>query len=214
MSPVDDGSPAALRAGFPGAGTYTTTLFQPRLTVSIDDGWQVLFDDDDDELALEDDSGDGTLFAASRVSQVVNPKNREVIDAPDDLIAWLRAHPSLVTDPPMSTTIDDRPAMSIDATTGTRPAVDLIAFPGGNFHLPPNVRLRFTVVPMDGPDLLIATGGHTDRFESAIARTGPDARVAPDRRPASAGRARHVFRVMRPRPRRAGLAVPPPPCPP
>jgi hypothetical protein len=172
-SPIDGGSPAAFHAGYPDAGTYTTTLFQPRLTVSIDDGWWVLFDDDDDELALEGDSGDGTMFVASRVSHVVNPKNREAMAAPDDLIAWLRTHPSLVTDPPTATTIDGRPAMSIDATTGTRPEVDLIAFPTGNFHLPPNVRLRFTVVPMAGSDLLVAMGGHTDRFESAIARTAP-----------------------------------------
>ena len=165
--------PVALKAGFPDAGIYTTTAFRPRLTFPInDDGWQVLFDDDEDELALEDDSGDGTMFLAGRIAQVVGPDGA-VIDAPDDLVEWLGGDPSLTAAAPAATTVDSQPATSIDVTNEDRQQADLFAFPTGNFHIPPGVRLRFTVVPMDGPDLVITTGGSVDQFDAAMARTKP-----------------------------------------
>ena len=164
--------PVALEAGFPDAGTYTTTAFQPRLTVQIDDGWQVLFQDDEDELALEGDSGDGMIFLAGRVSQVVGPAGGAT-DAPDDLIGWLRGHPSLKTAVPAATTVDSQPATSIDVTNESDTDIDLFFFPTGSFHIPPGVRLRFTVVPMDGPDLVFNMGGPVDQFEAAMARTKP-----------------------------------------
>ena len=162
-----------MKAGFPDAGTYTTTAFRPRLTFQInDDRWQVLFDDDEDELALEDDSGKGTMFLAGRISQVVGPDGA-VMDAPDDLVALLGSYPMLTATAPAGTTVDARPATSIDVTNEDREHADLFAFPTGNFHIPPGTRLRFTVVPMDGPDLVITTGGPIDEFDAAMARTKP-----------------------------------------
>jgi hypothetical protein len=148
-------------------------VFQPRLTIRLDDdGWRVLFDDDDDEVALEDDSGDATMFLGARVSQVVGPDG-SVVKAPDDLVAWLGKYPKLTSAAPVATTVDSMPAMSIDVTNKGSTATDLFAFPTGNFHIPPGVRLRFTVVPMDGPDLAITMGGPVDHFDAAIARTKP-----------------------------------------
>ena len=175
-TPAPSGA-VALKAGFPDAGTYTTTAFAPRLTFPInDDDWRVLFDDDEDELALEDDSGEGTMFLAARVSQVVGPDGT-VIDAPDDLVAWLDGYPSLAAAPPARTTVDSRPATSIDVTNEAREQADLFAFANAyateNFHIPLGTRLRFTVVPMDGPDLVITTGGPIDEFDAAMARTKP-----------------------------------------
>jgi hypothetical protein len=71
--------PIAFQVGFPNAGTYTTTAFQPRLTLTIDEGWQVLFPDDEDELALETAAGDRIIFLASRVSQVVDPASGKAV---------------------------------------------------------------------------------------------------------------------------------------
>ncbi len=164
--------PVAFEAGFPDAGTYTTTAFEPRLIVQIDDEWQVLFQDDEDELALEGDSGDGMVFLAGRISRVVGPDG-VVIDAPDDLVAWLGDYPSLTVTAPAATTVDSQPATSIDVTNEGSKATDLFAFPTGNFRIPPGVRFRFTVVPMDGPDLVISTGGPVDHFDAAMARTKP-----------------------------------------
>ena len=166
-------SPIALEAGFPDAGTYTTTTFQPRLTMRLeDDRWQVLFPDDEDEFAIEDDSGTGEIFYGARVSQVANP-DRGVGEAPDDLVSWLGSYPGLMAGPPVATTVDSLPATSIDITNETGGDKDLFAFPTGNFHIPPGVRLRFTIVPMDGPDLAIYTGGPVAGFDAAIARTQP-----------------------------------------
>lgn len=169
-TPVPSGA-RTLEAGLAEAGTYTMTRFQPRLTLHIDDGWLVLFPDDDDEFALED-LADKTVFYGSRVAQVVDPGSG-VGDAPDDLVAWLVDHPDLEASAPAATTVDTLPATSIDVTNEDTTDTDLFAFPTGNFHIPPGVRLRFIVVPMDGPDLVIYTGGPIDRFDAAIARTQP-----------------------------------------
>ena len=83
--------------------------------MQIDDGWRVLFQDDEDELALEGDSGDLMIFLAGRISRVVGPAGADV-DAPDDLVAWLRGHPSLKAAAPVATTVDSQPATSIDVT--------------------------------------------------------------------------------------------------
>jgi len=167
------GGAVALAAGFPDAGTYRTTAFQPQLTVQIDDAWQVLFQDDEDEVALESDSGDGMMFMAWRISRVVGP-NGSVIDAPVDLVAWLRGHPSLSAAAPAATTVGSLPATSIDVTNDGTQDRDLFAFPPtGSFHIPPGFRLRLMVVPMDGPDLVIASGGPVDRFGAAMSRTKP-----------------------------------------
>jgi hypothetical protein len=112
------------------------------------------------------------MFLAARVSQVVGPDGA-VVDAPDDLLAWLGSYPSLTVAPPAATTVDSQPATSLDVTNEDRVQADLFAFPTGNFHIPKGVRLRFTVVPMDGPDLVITTGGPVDQFDAAIARTQP-----------------------------------------
>ena len=163
--------PVALEAGFPDAGTYTTTAFQPRLTVQIDDAWQVLFQDDEDELALEGDSGDEMMFLAGRISQVVGPPGGAT-DAPDDLIGWLRGHPSLKTAAPAATTVDSRRRRrSTSRTRAKRPLTCSSSRRG--LHIPPGARLRFTVVPMDGPDLVFSMGGPVDQLDAAMARTKP-----------------------------------------
>lgn len=165
--------PIPLQAGFPGAGIYTTTAFQPRLTIRLfDDGWRVLFDDDDDEFAIEGDSGDATIFYGSRVSQVVG-RDGSVTKAPDDLVAWLSGYRGLTAAAPVATKVDSQSATSIDVTNNGDSDNDLFAFPTGNFRIPAGFRLRFTVVPMDGPDLAIYMGGRIDQFDAAIARTKP-----------------------------------------
>lgn len=165
--------PIAFQAGFPPAGTYTTTAFQPRLTLTIDDGWRVLFPDDEDELALETAAGEGILFIGSRVSQVVDPVTYKAVKAPKDLVAWLRAHPSLTASTPTKATVASRPATTLDVSAKGNSEVEIFAFATGNFHIPPDVRIRCVVIPMDGPDLVITTGGPREQFDAAMARTAP-----------------------------------------
>ena len=166
--------PVALDAGFPDAGTYTTTVFRPRLTFRINDnGWRVLFQDDEDELALEGDSGDGMAFLGARVSQVVGPSrgSRRRTRRPRRVAA--RSSVAFAAAAPVATTVDSRPATSIDVTNEKTTETDIFYFPTGSFHIQPGVRLRFIVVPMDGPDLVIYMGGPVDQFDAAMARTKP-----------------------------------------
>ena len=94
------------------------------------------------------------------------------MDAPDDLVAWLRRY-RLTAAAPVATTVDSQPATSIDVTNETSKDKNVFAFSTGNFHIPPGVRLRFTIIPMDGPDLAIYTGGPIEGSDAAIARTQP-----------------------------------------
>ena len=167
------GGPAAFQVGFPPAGTYSTTKFQPRLTLTLDGGWQVLFPDDEDELALETAGGEEILFLASRVSKVVDPATKKAMKAPDDLVGWLRAHPSLAATAPTKATVASRPATTLDVGPKGTSEVEIFAFVTGNTRIPPDVRIRYVVIPMDGPDLVLTTGGPRERFDAAMARVAP-----------------------------------------
>ena len=45
---------------------------------------------------------------------------------------------------------------------------DLLAYPAGNFHTVIKARYHFSVVPMDGPDLLFAFMGPAAKFDAAL----------------------------------------------
>jgi hypothetical protein len=75
--------------------------------------------------------------------------------------------------PPSDTTVASRPARTVDVTGKGSSEVEMFAFPTGNTRVPPGVRIRYAVVRMDGPDLVIAIGGPKEQFDAAISRTAP-----------------------------------------
>ena len=147
-------------------GTYATTSFQPQLTLTVaSDGWLFPFVDDDDEAGLIR-AGDLGLYM-SRIGQVVDPTSHQPVAAPDDLVAWLAAHPDLEAGSPGSATLAGSDVAWVDvAAVGDD--VEIFAFPTGNLRVSAGTTGRFWVLPLEGPDLVVSGLAPTDAFDAAI----------------------------------------------
>ena len=140
-------------------GTYATTAFEPPLTFTLGPGWNGLFPDDSDEMALEF-GADGGLYI-TRVANVVDPTTRSTTPVSDDLIGWLAAHPAL--DPitgPAATSVAGHAARSLEARAVA--AAEVFVYPTGNMRFDDGWTLLYRVVPLDGPDLTIVVFGMSD----------------------------------------------------
>jgi hypothetical protein len=149
----------AIVGGALSPGRYTTTAFEPPLTFTLGPGWNALFPDDPDEMALEFGADGG--FFMTRVANVVDPTTRASIPVTDDLIGWLAAHPAL--DPisvPSATSVAGRAARSLEARAVA--AADVFVYPTGNMRFDDGWTLRYRVVPLEGPDLTIVVFGTSD----------------------------------------------------
>jgi hypothetical protein len=159
--------PLPIKVGMATPGTYTTTLFEPTLTFDIgSDGWLFFFADDDDEMAVGK-SGDVELIA-SRVSQVVDPTSHQAVAAPEDLIAWLQAHPELDVQAADPASIAGETARAVDVAAPGDADVEIWAFPTGNVRVSAGAKSRIWVVPMDGPDLVLSGLAPVASFDTAL----------------------------------------------
>jgi len=161
--------PFALISGALSAGRYTTTLFQPTLTFTLEDGWRGMFPDDDDEVALE--GPDGAFFAISRVSEVVDPTTGTAVAAPDDLVEWFTTHPMLTAETPQSVTVGGLPGQVVDVFVTNGSERGIIAFPSGNLRIPAGVTYRCYVLPLEGPDMTIIVGAPNAGFAEVVEAT-------------------------------------------
>jgi hypothetical protein len=140
-------------------GRYSTTAFEPRLSFTLGPGWNGLFPDDSDEMAIEFGT-DGGLYI-TRVAKVVDPTTGATTSVTDDLIGWLAAHPAL--DPiagPAATSVAGHAARSLEARAVA--AAEVFVYPTGNMRFDDGWTLRYRVVPLDGPDLTIVLFGNSD----------------------------------------------------
>jgi glucose/arabinose dehydrogenase len=163
--------PFALVSGALSPGRYTTTLFQPTLAFTLDEGWRGLFPDDDDEVALEGPAG--AFVAISRVAKVVDPTTRSPVDAPDDLVEWFTTHSLLTAETPQAVTIGGLNGQIVDVKVTDGSEREIFAFPTGNLRIPADVSCRFHVIPLDGPDLTISVCAPYAGFAETLAMTQP-----------------------------------------
>ena len=155
------GGPIALRAGALPAGTYTTTVFEPTVTFTLQDGWVSMFPDDEDEVALE---GPGSIFTIGRVAQVVDPSSGSPVAAPDDLIEWFTTHPGLTAETPEAVTISGRAGRRVDVTVTSGSELGIFAYPTGNLRIPEGFTYRCHILELDGPDMAIIIGAPAASF--------------------------------------------------
>lgn len=155
-------SPAGLReitSGTLPAGTYATTLFQPGLTFSLPDGWFSLFPDDPDEIAFERD-GYTEGFYISRVAEVVDPTTRRTTSAPADLVAWLATHPAFKpVGAPGDVTVAGVAGRAIELDVIEADETEVFAYPTGNTRVHAGSRVRYIVLPIGGPVLVLTCFG-------------------------------------------------------
>jgi len=144
------------------AGTYRTRQFNPQVLLTLQQGWSVYFDElNGTYMTL----GKSDLLVG-KSGDVVDPATHQRAPNPDDVMAWLVAHPELnATDPtPIQISGYDASWVEVDPTH----SVDVFYDPLGNFHVGPG-RARFYVIPWDGPDMFIAVlKPEVGTFEEAL----------------------------------------------
>jgi len=163
-SPAPTG-PSAIERGSLAAGRYTTTAFDPTFTFTVGDGWTALFPDDSDEMALE--GPDRAFFAVTRPGKVVDPESGTAVATPDDLTTWLATHPSLTPSSPEPVLVSGIASQSIEVTPAEGKDVRVFAYPSGDMHFASGLRIRFYVLPLDGPDMVIVVGAPEAAFSSS-----------------------------------------------
>lgn len=146
-------------------GRYTTTHFEPRIAMTLGSGWNLLFADDDDELAFER-TGKTSFLGFGRVTRVVNPATGRDEDAPSDLIAWLSQHNALTDTCTTQADVGGIPARIVEATASR--TADLFFYPTGSFHVTTGSRFRWYVLTVDGLELTITVAAPVDEFDSMI----------------------------------------------
>jgi hypothetical protein len=85
-------------------GTYRTDDFEPAFSFRVGEGWTYLpLGSKPDDLALAREQNGLRFF---KVREVFKPNERyDVVEAPDDLVDWLRRHPYLRTTAPQTVTV-------------------------------------------------------------------------------------------------------------
>jgi hypothetical protein len=160
------GNPPRLRMGELPAGRYSTNAFEPGLLLTLPDGWEQFFPDEQDEIAL---GGPGVDVNITRPPKVVDPDTRVAADTPESLLEWFTEHPSLDVGEPVEVQIDGIASHYVDVAVPSS-EIDIFAYPPGNMRLPAGARSRVYIVPLEGPDLvaLILTPSASADFDAAL----------------------------------------------
>ena len=101
-------------------GTYRTDDFEPAFSFRVGEGWTYLpLGSKPDDLALAREQNGLRFF---KVREVFKPNERyDVVEAPDDLVDWLRRHPYLRTSAPQTVTVGGIEGQRIDVVVGDLP---------------------------------------------------------------------------------------------
>jgi hypothetical protein len=141
-------------------GEYTTTVFDPTLRVSLRGGWLGSGVDEPSSISIDRQDHGGTL-AMARVTHVVDPTSHLEVPVGDDLVGWLIAHPAFEgMDHPTPVTIAGVTGSMMDGHA----IADAEMFAEGGWTMAVGIgwHVRFYVLPLDGPDLMIIVSGMTD----------------------------------------------------
>lgn len=169
-SPTASGPPP-LRMGELPAGEYSTNAFEPNLVLTLPEGWEQFFPDEDDEIAL---GGPGVELNITRPPEVVDPEARAPVETPDSLLEWFTQHPSLDAGEPVEVQIDGIASHYVDVAAPSS-ETNIFAYPTGNMRLPAGALSRVYVVPFDGPDLvaLILAPAGVDDLDAVLEEAEP-----------------------------------------
>ena len=99
------------------SGTNRTEEFEPAFSFEVGEGWTHLPPEKPDYLALDREQIGLGFF---KVRDVYKP-NEGLVEAPDDLVGWLRRHPYLRTSAPQTVTVGGIEGQRIDVVVGDLP---------------------------------------------------------------------------------------------
>jgi hypothetical protein len=85
-------------------GEYRSEEFEPSVSFRVGEGWSNGVEELPDYFQLRQQGEIGSLQFAN-VKEVFKPGTTDVVDAPEDLVGWLRHHPYLKTSKPQPVTV-------------------------------------------------------------------------------------------------------------
>ena len=99
------------------SGTNRTEEFEPAFSFEVGEGWTHLPSEKPDDLALARGQTGLRFFKARDIYK----PNEGLVEAPDDLVGWLRRHPYLRTSAPQTVTVGGIEGQRIDVVVGDLP---------------------------------------------------------------------------------------------
>jgi hypothetical protein len=158
-------------------GTYRTEEFEPAFSFEVGEGWTHLPLEKPDDLVLA--RGQTELLRFFKAREVHKPNELYgVVEAPDDLVGWLRRHPHLRTSAPQTVTVGGMEGQRIDVVVGDLPegdrvgacgwdCVDLFGLSDGTaLGVAKGDKVRGIVLEDVGGDtVVIGFGGRADEFD-------------------------------------------------
>jgi hypothetical protein len=144
------------------AGRYATAQFDPTLRFTLGSGWTAPFQEDGNEIAL--DRANEDFLGITRVSRVIDPATGDTVPVPDDLAGWLLRNPNFEwSGPGIAVTVGGLRGTMLEGRVdaGLVPT-DTFAYPEGNMRIIGGDRMRYYVLPLEGPDLTIVVAGRRE----------------------------------------------------
>ena len=157
-------------------GTYRSEEFEPSFSFKVGEGWTNLPPEMPDDLALA--WGQSWFLRFFKAQEVYKPTERyEVVDAPKDLVGWLRRHPYLRTSTPEPVEVGGIKGERLDVVVGDLPedhvgacgpdCVDLFRLSDGSaLGSLKGEKVRGIVLEdVKGETVIIGFGGPADEFD-------------------------------------------------
>ena len=165
-----------------GPGTYGSEEFEPSFSFKVGEGWTNLPPEMSDNLALA--RGQTGFLRFFKAQEVNKPTERyEVVDAPKDLVGWLRRHPYLRTSTPEPVEVGGIEGERLDVVVGDLPedhvgacgpdCVDLFRLSDGS-ALGAGKGFKYRAIILEdvkGETVIIGFGGRTDEFDALTPET-------------------------------------------
>ena len=169
----DDGSALA-------PGTYATA-FQPRIGLSVTQGWTGNNDTSDWlEIRLGRSDADGALDFF-QIQNVLDPETQQTIPLPQDLVGWFTSHPALdILSPPRAATIGGVQATQFDVAlasgwncghpgcVGFAPLLPGEPGFGWSSNAAPHLRSRLFVLRVQGSTVIATFTSARSRFQEGV----------------------------------------------
>lgn len=161
-----DGGPVPLNPG-----AYHTTRFAPSAYFAVGEGWSAQFDNERYFSVFQRTEASGRFINLLSPDGVFDPATggrEDLPGTPDDLTAWIAAHPALETSNPSSLQVGLLSGRQLEVTLADADAsgpLELLAAGGLNSQaIAPGQKLHIVVLDYRGAPLVIVLGAPSAEF--------------------------------------------------
>ena len=147
------------------AGTYTRTIFEPRITLDLNGDWEA--------VQLLEGFFDVQQFKESPDVYAVQFANPTNVDTAEEAVASLRANDDLVELESSTSLIDGQEGLQITVENTSGLTTPLFIAPPGALAINDGRRLWVAFFDTDAGLLAIMVGGSVDQWDEALAAAEP-----------------------------------------